>query len=136
MTPIFDRVDHIHVYVTDRVAAERWYADVMGLERVPELERWARDGGPLTLQNRSGSVHVALFEGPPQPCRSTIALAAGAEEFRAWQLHLVEKLKRPVEAEDHELAWSLYFSDPDGNPWEITNYQHAIVATLLKPTGT
>ena len=24
---------------------------------------------------------------------------------------------------------------PDGNPWEITTYQHAVVATLLKPIG-
>ena len=39
-------------------------------------------------------------------------------------------------AEDHGLSWSLYFADPDGNPWEITSYQHAVVATLLKPTGT
>ena len=48
MIPTFDRIDHIHVYVTDRAASERWYAEVMGLVRVPELERWAADG-PLTL---------------------------------------------------------------------------------------
>jgi len=135
MTPTFDRIDHIHVYATDRAASERWYAEVMGLARVPELERWAADG-PLTLQNSSGTVHVALFQASAQPCRSTIALSVGAEEFCAWRTHLVEKLKRPVEAEDHELAWSLYFADPDGNPWEITCWQHAVVATLLKPTGT
>jgi len=135
MIPTFDRIDHIHVYVTDRAASERWYAEVMGLSRVPELERWATDG-PLTLQNSSGTVHIALFQASPQPCRSTIALSVGAEEFCAWRTHLVEKLKRPVEAEDHELSWSLYFADPDGNPWEITCYQHAVVATLLKPTGT
>jgi catechol-2,3-dioxygenase len=138
MTPTFDRIDHIHVYAADRVKAEQWYADVMGLGRVPELEEWAEGGGPLTLQNSSGTVHVALFERPPQaePCRSTIALSVGAEEFVAWRKHLVEKLKRPVEAEDHRLSWSLYFADPDGNPWEITTYQHAVVATLLKPIGT
>ena len=135
MIPTIDRIDHIHVYVTDRTASERWYADVMGFVRVPELERWAADG-PLTLQNSSGTVHIALFQASPQPCRSTIALSVGAEEFRAWRTHLVEKLRRPVEAEDHELSWSLYFADPDGNPWEITCYQHAVVATLLQPTGT
>ena len=41
-----------------------------------------------------------------------------------------------VEPEDHGLAWSLYFADPDGNPWEITCWQHAVVATMLQPTGT
>ena len=81
-------------------------------------------------------VHIALFQSHPQPCRSTIALSVGAEEFVAWRTHLVDKLARPVEPEDHELSWSLYFADPDGNPWEITSYQHAVVATLLKPTGT
>ena len=134
MIPAFDRIDHIHVYVTDRIKAERWYAEVMGLARVPELESWA-DGGPLTLSNSSGTVHIALFEAAPQPTRSVIALSVGAQEFVAWQQHLVDKLKRPVEPEDHRLAWSLYFADPDGNPWEITTYQHAVVATLLKPVG-
>jgi len=57
MIPTIDRIDHIHVYVTDRTASERWYADVMGFVRVPELERWAADG-PLTLQNSSGTVHI------------------------------------------------------------------------------
>ncbi|MBW8758207.1 MAG: VOC family protein [Burkholderiales bacterium] len=135
MIPIFDRIDHIHVYVANRNKAEQWYADVMGFSRVPELEAWASDG-PLTLGNPSGTVHIALFEAAPQPCRSVIALSVGAAEFVAWRQHLVDKLRRPVEAEDHELSWSLYFADPDGNPWEITCYQHAVVATLLKPVGT
>jgi catechol-2,3-dioxygenase len=136
MIPALDHFDHVHVFVSDRGAAERWYADVMGLVRSPELERWATDGGPLTLSNASGTVHVALFERPPQPCRSTVALAVSAEEFVAWRKHLVEALKRPIDLEDHELSWSLYFSDPDGNPWEITCYQHAVVSTLLEPMGT
>jgi catechol-2,3-dioxygenase len=138
MIPTFDRIDHIHVHVADRSRAEQWYADVLGLKRVPELEFWAEGGGPLTLQNSSGTVHIALFERPPQaePCRSVIALSVGAEEFVAWRTHLVAQLKRPVEPEDHQVSWSLYFADPDGNPWEITSYQHAVVATLLRPTGT
>ena len=134
MIPAFDRIDHIHLYATNRDKAEQWYADVLGLGRVPELESWA-DGGPLTLSNSSGTVHIALFEAPAQPCRSVIALSVGAEEFIAWRQHLVDKLGRPVEAEDHRLSWSLYFADPDGNPWEITTYQHAVVATLLRPIG-
>jgi len=136
MIPAFDRIDHIHLYATNRNQAEQWYADVMGFQRMPELEFWAADGGPLTLSNSSGTVHIALFEAPAQPCRSVIALSVGAEEFVAWRKHLVDKLKRPVEPEDHKLSWSLYFADPDGNPWEITTYQHAVVATLLTPTGT
>ena len=136
MIPVFDRIDHIHVHVTQRNKAEQWYADVMGFSRMSELESWDIAGGPLTLKNPSGTVHIALFESPAQPSRTRIALSAGAQEFVAWRHHLVEKLKRPVEPEDHQLAWSLYFEDPDGNPWEITTWQHAVVATLLRPTGT
>jgi catechol-2,3-dioxygenase len=135
MIPTFDRIDHLHVYAANRNQAEQWYASVMGFKRMVELESWA-ERGPLMLQNSSGTIHIALFEAPPQPTRTTIALSVGAQEFVAWRLHLVEMLKRPVEPEDHQLAWSLYFADPDGNPWEITCYQHAVVATLLQPTGT
>jgi len=133
MTPAFDRVDHLHVHVTDRVAAEAWYADVMGLGRMPELEHWSADGGPLTLTNPSGTVHVALFERPAPSCgHPTIALAASPAEFTAWRRHLEQKLARPIGVEDHGLAWSLYFGDPDGNAWEITCWQHALLATMLQ----
>ena len=81
MIPAFDRIDHIHLYATNRNQAEQWYADVMGFKRVPELESWA-DGGPLTLSNSSGTVHIALFEAAAQPCRSVIALSVGAAGVR------------------------------------------------------
>jgi catechol 2,3-dioxygenase-like lactoylglutathione lyase family enzyme len=54
--------DHVHVFVADRPAAERWYQRVLGLCRSPELEHWAVDGGPLTLQDETGAAHIALFE--------------------------------------------------------------------------
>ena len=133
MPPRLERIDHIHVFVSDRAAAERWYREVLGLCRVPELEFWARDGGPLTVQDPSGSVHLALFERPPQPCRSTIALAASAPEFIAWQAHLSKMLEQPLQAVDHQVSWSLYFTDPDGNPWEITSYAYDALAAQLDP---
>jgi catechol 2,3-dioxygenase-like lactoylglutathione lyase family enzyme len=135
MIPTFDRIDHLHVYVADRNKAEQWYGNVMGFSRAMELEAWAEEGA-LTLKNSSGTVHIALFQAASQPSRTTIALAVGAQEFVAWRLHLVEMLKRPVEPVDRQLAWSLEFADPDGNPWEFICWQHAIVATLLRPTGT
>ncbi len=128
MPPRLERIDHIHIFVSDRAASERWYLEVLGFRRVPELEFWAPGGGPLTLQDSSGSVHLALFESPPQPCRSTIALAASATEFIAWQAHLGTLLGRPIQAVDHQVSWSLYFADPDGNPYEITSYAHDALA--------
>jgi catechol 2,3-dioxygenase-like lactoylglutathione lyase family enzyme len=131
MPPLLDRIDHIHVFVSDRAAAERWYRDVLGFRRAPELEFWAPDGGPLTVQDASGSVHLALFERPAQPCRSTIALAASAPEFIAWQAHLCKALGQSMPAVDHQVSWSLYFADPDGNPYEITCYAHDGLAAAL-----
>ena len=131
MTPILQCVDHIHVFVADREASEQWYASVMGFKRTPELEFWAPDGGPLTIGNPSGTVHLALFERPKEKCRSTIAFAATATEFLAWCTHLESALGRPVAAVDHEVSWSLYFEDPDANPFEITSYEYAILSSKL-----
>lgn len=128
MPPALKQIDHIHVFVSDRTAAERWYADVLGLIRVANLAGWAADGGPLTVSNTAGSVNLALFERPVQPCRATIALEVSAAEFRAWQAHLASMLGGEFAAVDHDLSWSLYFSDPDGNPYEITTYEYAALA--------
>lgn len=135
MTPSLDRIDHIHVFVADRAASERWYAEVLGLARVAELESWASDGGPLTVANAPGTIHLALFERPTAPCRSTIALGASAVEFIAWRNHLTAVLARAAEPVDHQLSWSLYFSDPDDNPYEITTYEYTAIAEQLHSGG-
>jgi hypothetical protein len=72
MPPELQAFDQIHVDVADREQAEAGYAGMPGLSRTPELEFWATDGAPLTLQNESGSIHIALFERPAQPCRSEL----------------------------------------------------------------
>ena len=125
-------VDHVHVYVADRAAAERWYCDVMGLTRVASLAFWAGDGGPLTLHDASDTVHLALFERPPQRTRSTVALRVDAPGFLAWRAHLERVLARPIKAVDHDASWSLYFEDPDGNPYEITTYEYTAVRDRLQ----
>ena len=132
MLPTLERFDHIHVYVADRAASEQWYAEVLQLSRVPELAFWAPNGGPLTIANANGSIHLALFERPGQPCRSTIAMAVGAGSFLAWQAHLTRVLSTPVEVEDHDVSWSLYFADPDGNPFEITSYEYDALVSALR----
>ena len=124
MAPELERVDHIHLFVADRSAAEQRYARVVGLKRLKDLEFWAHDGGPLTIGSPSGSVHIALFERPAAKCRSTIALATTAGGLRAWREHLAGELGRPVETVDHEVSWSLYFEDPDGNAYEVTTYEY------------
>ncbi|ART63449.1 VOC family protein [Kushneria marisflavi] len=122
-----DRIDHIHVFVADRAAAERWYQGVLGLKRVTALEVWAEDpNGPLIMANSGHTVCLSLFERAPEPCRTTIALRVSGEPFLQWQDWLSKRLPEPPRLEDHQLAWSLYFSDPDGNPFEITTYDRDI----------
>lgn len=124
MPPSLDDVDHVHVMVADRRGALDWYQRVLGVEPVADLAAWAVDGGPLTLGNATGSVHLALFERPVQPGnRSTVALRVSAQDFVAWREHLRVALAAEPEFQDHELAVSLYFADPDGNPYEITTYE-------------
>jgi len=132
MVPTPERVDHIHIYVRDRAASEDWYARAMGLRRLEELAFWSADGGPLTIANPSGTVHLALFERPAQECRSTVAFGVAAAQFLAWREHLSHLLGREIEAVDHEVSWSLYFADPDGNPFEITSYEYAALAPALR----
>ena len=129
MAPELERVDHLHVFVTDRPAAERWYERVLGLKRLASLERWATDGGPLTLGNPSDTIHIALFERPAAAkSRSTIALGTSAEGLLAWQRQLAAELGKEPARVDHEVSWSIYFEDPDGNPYEITTYEYDALA--------
>ncbi|MFC5500176.1 GNAT family N-acetyltransferase [Caenimonas terrae] len=128
--PALERIDHIHVFVADRAAAQRWYAEVLGLTPAAGQEA-AAGGAPVTVGNPSGSVQLALFERPPQACRSVVAFAATGSEFLAWRAHLAASLGRTVDAVDHDDAWSMYFHDPDGNPFEITTYDYDAVRGRL-----
>lgn len=97
----------------------------MGLVRTPELVFWSEDGGPLTLQDPGNTVHIALFERPRQANRATIALRVSADAFTRWRSHLASLPELSVSVQDHAVSMSLYFSDPDGNPYEITTYEYA-----------
>ena len=131
MPPEIQAFDHIHVFVANRALAERWYERVLGFLRSKELEFWAPDGGPLTIQNAGGTVHLALFERPRTSNRATIALRCGAQQFGLWLGHLQNELSGGVTVEDHEVSVSLYFKDPDGNPFEITTYEYAAAKAQL-----
>jgi catechol-2,3-dioxygenase len=129
--PKLEHFDHVHIFVADRVAAEAWYQRVLGFHRITELESWAKNGGPLTLANDNAHIHLALFERPAGKNHSVVALRASAIEFLRWKAHLTTTLSRTIDAVDHQFAWSLYFSDPDGNPFEITSYQYDEISRTM-----
>jgi catechol 2,3-dioxygenase-like lactoylglutathione lyase family enzyme len=145
MQPVeIEQIDHVHVHVRDRDAAARWFADVLGLRRDARFASWAEDpDGPLMLATASGDTRVALFRdhGAEQPgARArTLAFRIGAAGFLAFAGRLPDSrigadLGRPLapgDVVDHELAWSFYFRDPDGNRIELTTYDYDEVARAL-----
>tara|TARA_B100000795_G_scaffold180821_1_gene136967 strand:+ start:285 stop:671 length:387 start_codon:yes stop_codon:yes gene_type:complete len=118
----FQGIDHIHIHVNNRIKAEKWYQTVLGFSRIKELEFWAEGGGPLTLKNEADSIHLALFEN--REIQNTIvAFKISASELVRCIKHLQTK-KIHVTPVDHQVSWSIYFKDPDGNPYEITTYEY------------
>lgn len=126
-------LDHAHVFVPDRERAAAWYRDVLGLEVVAEHAHWAADGGPLTVSADGGRSGIALFEGSAPAVherRRVIAFRVDADAFVGFvrtieARALVDRHGEPVtraSAVDHGEAFSIYFTDPWGNPYEITTY--------------
>lgn len=132
MSPRLLGFDHVHVHVRDRDAAEAWYARVLGFIRSSALESFARNGGPLMIQDPAGSVHLALFERSTPQAVTTIALRVTSDSFVDWQAHFARLGDVSVELQDHEIAMSLYLRDPDGNTLEITTYDYAAMKQALK----
>ncbi|MCK5942359.1 MAG: VOC family protein [Planctomycetes bacterium] len=115
-------IDHVHVYVADRDAAAAWYARVLGFSVIEEFRAWAEHpGGPLTIADASGKVHLALF-ATDKPRHDAVALGVTAAEFLQWIAHL-ESCGLTVRVADHDMAFSAYFADPDGNGLELTTYE-------------
>ncbi len=130
MIPKLDGIDHIHVYVRDWAAAEDWYGRVLGFQRVEKFMLWAVKNGPLTVEDPSGTVHLAFFEKVDPRGDSAIAFSATGEEFLAWKSHL-ENQGLELRVADHKLMWSLYFSDPDENLLEITTGDYDYVTARI-----
>jgi hypothetical protein len=65
----------------------------------------------------------------------TFAQQAEGEVFLLWKQYLEERkiLRRCT---DHELSWSLYFNDCDGNVHEITTYEYGYVTSRLPSPTT
>jgi catechol 2,3-dioxygenase-like lactoylglutathione lyase family enzyme len=122
-----DQIDHVELLVRDPEASARWYAEILGLR---EVRRW--EGGPIMIG--AGLSQLALFQAPAS---AEEPVSADAPTPRRWRLVAWKTTRSGFEAAqqllfrlgipfrgpiDHEVAWSIYFEDPDGHPLELTYY--------------
>ena len=113
-------LDHVAFAVPDQEASIAWYRDVLGLERAFE-DAWR--GVPAVLAAPDGT-GVALFRPSERNRHGFLHFA-----FRVDAAGLDEARSRLVEAgieldeQDHGVARSIYFLDPDGNRVELTTYE-------------
>jgi catechol 2,3-dioxygenase-like lactoylglutathione lyase family enzyme len=120
-------IDHVALVVRDVERSIRWYADVLGLERL-HADVW----GDVPAFIGAGTTALALFpvrdgDPKPRPARNAIAMLhlafrVDAEGFR----NAKEELTRrgiAWELQDHQISHSIYFEDPDGHQLEITTYE-------------
>lgn len=128
MSFVVDGIDHVEVFVRKLDAAVQWYRDVLGLEETyraqPEPIMIGAGGTMLALFQARGDVPKTPGVRPiPPPIRwHRVAFRTTKEGFEAAQQHLKAKGIKFGGPLDHQIAWSIYFDDPDGNPLEITYY--------------
>jgi catechol 2,3-dioxygenase-like lactoylglutathione lyase family enzyme len=139
-------IDHVELTVRDRESAADWFREVLGLTPVAELEEWAT-AGPLMLSNDGGRTKLALFEAESgdgnevsgRPTVDRVAFGVVGEEFLALVDHLADRPDVDVTGRedivDHDRSFSVYFTGPSGNRFEVTTYDYGTVASRLAGDG-
>ena len=118
-------IDHVALSVRDIARAAQWYIDVLGFER-----RYADVWDEVPTFIGRGNTAIALFPAKPESASEVgaeirmlhLAFRADRKNFQAAQEEL-QRRKIPFDFQDHEVAQSIYFRDPDGHKLEITTYE-------------
>ena len=117
-------IDHVAIATPDLAKTIDWYCQVLGFERL-HADKW--NGVPAFIG--AGSTAIALFPTTEKSRRSPnggpmlhLAFRTGRAGFVKAQEDLK---KRAIEFdfEDHGIAHSIYFRDPNGVKLEITTYE-------------
>lgn len=112
-------LDHVAFAVGSQPASEAWYRDLLGLERV-HAEAW----GDMPVALMAEGSGLALFpagEERPRGFRH-LAFRVDRDNFERARMELPAK-GIPIEFQDHDVAQSIYFEDPDGVQVELTTYE-------------
>ena len=127
-------IDHVHLYVTDPGLAAAWYGRVLGLKVMDSSARLSERGLEARYMSTArGQYCATIFKGrPPSDGDNTTAFRVPGRLFMEFgaglpNADITGRHGRPLqtgEADDHGLAWSYYFQDPDGNHLELTTYDH------------
>ncbi|CAM5771657.1 VOC family protein [Mesorhizobium amorphae] len=118
------------LYVTDLEAAEAFYADIVGLERIGKVAGrhvFFRCGqGVLLLFNAEATRHPPTPDARlPVPPHGTagqghLCFSANAEELDRWKVHLTAHgVVIEAEFEWPQGGRSIYLRDPSGNSLEF-----------------
>lgn len=118
------------LYVTDLAAAEAFYGDVMGLERIARVEGrhvFFRCGQGVLLLFNAEATRVpppadARLPVPPHGTAGNghLCFAASAEEIDRWKMRLQAKgVIIEADFEWPQGGRSIYFRDPSGNSLEF-----------------
>ncbi len=146
MTSTFrvQHIDHVELFVPDFEAALEWYREVLGLVPVEKARVWAEAGEPHMISSDGGKTMLALFRGAGPGEREyvghiRVAFRVDAAGFMDFLNHIERVAVKnrhgdPLTRDqviDHDLAWSIYFRDPWGNPYEVTSYDYAEIQHVL-----
>ncbi len=118
-----EQLDHVALRCASLETTRKWYVDTLGFEHV-----FPDHGGGVPVILRLGSTFITLFpwkqNEQPAPNGQAWHLALRAATYADFKSAQTELQNRgvPFQFRDHEIAHSIYFSDPDGFVLEITTY--------------